>query len=64
MWFSTTTKATFEFCWEDQFKLGLDPEKAKEFHEETIPAEGAKLAHFCPMKITQDVPGICERAKY
>ena len=57
------SKARFEFRWEDQFNLCLDPEKAKEFHDETLPAEGAKLAHFCSMcgphfcsmKITQDV---------
>ncbi|QQS39789.1 MAG: phosphomethylpyrimidine synthase ThiC [Acidobacteriota bacterium] len=57
------SKARFEFRWEDQFNLGFDPEKAKEFHDETLPAEGAKLAHFCSMcgphfcsmKITQDV---------
>ncbi len=57
------SKARFEFRWQDQFNLGLDPEKAKEFHDETLPAEGAKLAHFCSMcgpqfcsmKITQDV---------
>jgi len=57
------SKARFEFRWEDQFNLGLDPEKAKEFHDETLPAEGAKLAHFCSMcgphfcsmKITQEV---------
>ncbi|MGQ0618558.1 MAG: phosphomethylpyrimidine synthase ThiC [Panacagrimonas sp.] len=57
------SKSRFEFRWEDQFNLGLDPEKAKEFHDETLPQEGAKLAHFCSMcgphfcsmKITQDV---------
>jgi phosphomethylpyrimidine synthase len=57
------SKARFEFRWEDQFNLGLDPEKAKEFHDETLPQEGAKQAHFCSMcgphfcsmKITQDV---------
>jgi phosphomethylpyrimidine synthase len=57
------SKARFEFRWEDQFNLGLDPEKAKEFHDETLPQEGAKLAHFCSMcgphfcsmKITQEV---------
>ena len=57
------SKARFEFRWEDQFNLALDPEKAKEFHDETLPAEGAKLAHFCSMcgphfcsmKITQEV---------
>jgi len=57
------SKARFEFRWADQFNLGLDPEKAKEFHDETLPQEGAKLAHFCSMcgphfcsmKITQEV---------
>lgn len=57
------SKARFEFRWEDQFNLGLDPEKAREFHDQTLPQEGAKLAHFCSMcgphfcsmKITQDV---------
>jgi len=57
------SKARFEFRWADQFNLGLDPETAKEFHDETLPQEGAKLAHFCSMcgphfcsmKITQDV---------
>ena len=56
-------KARFEFRWEDQFNLGLDPDKAREFHDETLPQHGAKLAHFCSMcgphfcsmKITQDV---------
>ncbi len=57
------SKARFEFRWEDQFNLGLDPDKAREFHDETLPQEGAKMAHFCSMcgphfcsmKITQDV---------
>ncbi len=57
------SKARFEFRWEDQFNLGLDPDKARQFHDETLPQEGAKLAHFCSMcgphfcsmKITQDV---------
>jgi phosphomethylpyrimidine synthase len=57
------SKARFEFRWADQFNLSLDPEKALEFHDETLPQEGAKLAHFCSMcgphfcsmKITQDV---------
>ncbi len=57
------SKARFEFRWDDQFNLGLDPDKAKEFHDETLPQEGAKLAHFCSMcgphfcsmKISQDV---------
>jgi phosphomethylpyrimidine synthase len=57
------SKARFEFRWHDQFNLGLDPDKAREFHDETLPKESAKLAHFCSMcgphfcsmKITQDV---------
>jgi len=57
------SKARFEFRWEDQFNLGLDPDKAREFHDETLPKESAKVAHFCSMcgphfcsmKITQDV---------
>lgn len=57
------SKARFEFRWEDQFNLSLDPETAREFHDETLPAEGAKSAHFCSMcgphfcsmKITEDV---------
>jgi phosphomethylpyrimidine synthase len=57
------SKARFEFRWEDQFNLGLDPDKAREFHDETLPQQGAKLAHFCSMcgphfcsmKISQDV---------
>jgi len=57
------SKARFEFRWEDQFALGLDPETAREFHDETLPQEGAKTAHFCSMcgphfcsmKITEDV---------
>ena len=55
--------ARFEFRWEDQFNLSLDPDTAQEFHDETLPAQGAKVAHFCSMcgphfcsmKITQDV---------
>ncbi len=70
------SKARFEFRWEDQFNLGLDPEKAKEFHDETLPKDAAKLAHFCSMcgphfcsmKITQDVreyaeKGMAEKSK-
>ncbi|QUW24014.1 phosphomethylpyrimidine synthase ThiC [Sporosarcina sp. Marseille-Q4063] len=43
------SKARFEFRWRDQFNLGLDPERALEYHDETLPAEGAKVAHFCSM---------------
>jgi phosphomethylpyrimidine synthase len=57
------SKARFEFRWEDQFNLGLDPELAREYHDETLPAQGAKIAHFCSMcgpkfcsmKISQEV---------
>jgi phosphomethylpyrimidine synthase len=57
------SRARFEFRWQDQFNLSLDPDTARSFHDETLPAEGAKLAHFCSMcgphfcsmKITQDV---------
>jgi phosphomethylpyrimidine synthase len=55
--------ARFVFRWVDQFNLGLDPERARAFHDQTLPAEGAKLSHFCSMcgphfcsmRITQDV---------
>jgi phosphomethylpyrimidine synthase len=57
------SQARFEFRWEDQFNLSLDPDTAREFHDETLPATGAKVAHFCSMcgpkfcsmQITQDV---------
>ena len=57
------SKARFEFRWEDQFNLGLDPDKSKEFHDETLPKESAKVAHFCSMcgpkfcsmKISQEI---------
>ena len=57
------SKARFEFRWEDQFNLSLDPDTAREYHDETLPADGAKTAHFCSMcgpqfcsmKITEDV---------
>ncbi len=63
------SKARFEFRWDDQFNLGLDPEKAKEFHDETLPQDGAKQAHFCSMcgphfcsmRITQDVRDYAEK---
>jgi phosphomethylpyrimidine synthase len=63
LWDDAMSKARFEFRWEDQFNLAMDPETAREFHDETLPAEGAKVAHFCSMcgphfcsmKITQDV---------
>lgn len=62
-WDDELSKARFEFRWEDQFNLSLDPEMARSFHDETLPAQGAKVAHFCSMcgpkfcsmKISQDV---------
>jgi phosphomethylpyrimidine synthase len=62
-WDDALSKARFEFRWSDQFNLALDPETALQFHDETLPAEGAKVAHFCSMcgphfcsmKITQEV---------
>jgi phosphomethylpyrimidine synthase len=62
-WDDALSKARFEFRWEDQFNLSMDPETARQFHDETLPAEGAKLAHFCSMcgprfcsmRITQEV---------
>ncbi len=63
------SRARFEFRWADQFNLGLDPDRAKEFHDETLPKEAHKLAHFCSMcgpnfcsmKITQEVREYAER---
>jgi len=63
------SKARFEFRWKDQFNLGLDPDKAREFHDETLPKDSAKVAHFCSMcgphfcsmKITQDVREYAEK---
>ena len=62
-WDDAISKARFEFRWEDQFHLALDPQTAEEYHDETLPQEGAKVAHFCSMcgphfcsmKISQDV---------
>ncbi|TQV74031.1 phosphomethylpyrimidine synthase ThiC [Aliikangiella marina] len=65
------SKARFEFRWEDQFNLGLDPDRAKEFHDETLPKDSAKVAHFCSMcgpkfcsmKISQEVRDYSEQQK-
>lgn len=65
------SKARFEFRWEDQFNLSLDPERAKEYHDETLPSENAKTAHFCSMcgpkfcsmKITQEVRAFAKENK-
>ena len=60
------SKARFEFRWEDQFNLSLDPDTARSFHDETLPKQAAKTAHFCSMcgpkfcsmKITQEIKGL------
>jgi len=76
-WDNAISKARFEFRWEDQFNLALDPETAREFHDATLPQEGAKVAHFCSMcgphfcamRISQDVrdyaaeQGMAEKAR-
>jgi phosphomethylpyrimidine synthase len=62
-WDDELSKARFEFRWQDQFNLSLDPDTARSYHDATLPSEGAKLAHFCSMcgpkfcsmKISQDV---------
>ncbi|HCF95835.1 MAG TPA: phosphomethylpyrimidine synthase ThiC, partial [Verrucomicrobia bacterium] len=64
------SKARFEFRWEDQFNLALDPDRAREYHDETLPAESAKTAHFCSMcgpkfcsmKISQELRAYAEQA--
>lgn len=66
---NTLSKARFEFRWEDQFNLSLDPDTAREFHDETLPADGAKVAHFCSMcgpkfcsmKISQEIRDSAEQ---
>ena len=68
-WDDALSKARFEFRWEDQFNLSLDPETAREYHDETLPAPAAKLAHFCSMcgphfcsmKITQEIRDFAEK---
>ncbi len=71
VWDDALSKARFEFRWRDQFNLALDPVTALAFHDETLPAEGAKVAHFCSMcgpkfcsmKITQDVRDYAQKMK-
>jgi phosphomethylpyrimidine synthase len=72
IWDDAMSKARFEFRWEDQFNLALDPDTAREFHDETLPAEGSKSAHFCSMcgphfcsmKISDDVRQYAETHGY
>ncbi|MGE6755716.1 phosphomethylpyrimidine synthase ThiC [Rossellomorea sp. NPDC071047] len=67
---NAVSKARFEFRWNDQFNLSLDPERAREYHDETLPAEGAKTAHFCSMcgpkfcsmRISHDIRGMKEKS--
>src|SRR4029077_9339756 len=67
-WDDALSKARFEFRWQDQFNLAMDPDTAREYHDETLPAEPAKTAHFCSMcgpkfcsmRITQDVRDYAE----
>jgi phosphomethylpyrimidine synthase len=69
VWDNALSKARFEFRWKDQFHLGLDPDTAIAYHDETLPADGAKVAHFCSMcgpkfcsmKITQEVREAAEK---
>jgi phosphomethylpyrimidine synthase len=68
-WDDVLSRARFDFRWADQFHLALDPETAQQYHDETLPAQGAKVAHFCSMcgphfcsmKITQDVREFAQR---
>jgi phosphomethylpyrimidine synthase len=68
-WDNALSKARFEFRWEDQFNLAMDPETALAFHDETLPKDSMKTAHFCSMcgphfcsmKITEDVRAYAER---
>ena len=65
------SRARFEFRWEDQFELGLDPETARAYHDATLPQAGAKVAHFCSMcgpafcayKLSQDVNEMASKEK-
>ncbi|WP_419489122.1 phosphomethylpyrimidine synthase ThiC [Chryseobacterium bernardetii] len=69
---NTLSKARFEFRWEDQFNLSLDPDTARAYHDETLPADGAKIAHFCSMcgpkfcsmKITQEIRESAEQGMF
>ena len=63
LWDDALSRARFDFRWRDQFKLAMDPETAEDYHDQTLPAEGAKVAHFCSMcgpkfcsmQITQEI---------
>ena len=55
------SRARFELPWRDQFNLSLDPDTAEQYHDQTLPAEGARTAHFCSMKITQEMRDFAAR---
>src|SRR3546814_8348655 len=69
LWDDAVSRARVDFRWRDQFHLAMDPETAEDFHDQTLPAEGAKVAHFCSMcgpkfcsmKITQDIRDYAEK---
>jgi phosphomethylpyrimidine synthase len=72
LWDDAVSRARFDFRWRDQFHLAMDPETAEDFHDQTLPAEGAKVAHFCSMcgpkfcsmKITQDIRDYAEKGMF
>jgi phosphomethylpyrimidine synthase len=72
LWDDALSRARFDFRWRDQFKLAMDPETAEDFHDQTLPAEGAKVAHFCSMcgpkfcsmQITQEIRDYAEKGMF
>jgi phosphomethylpyrimidine synthase len=72
IWDDALSRARFDFRWRDQFKLAMDPETAEDFHDQTLPAEGAKVAHFCSMcgpkfcsmQITQEIREFAEKGMF
>ena len=72
LWDDALSRARFDFRWRDQFKLSMDPETAEDFHDQTLPAEGAKVAHFCSMcgpkfcsmQITQEIRDFAEQGMF
>jgi phosphomethylpyrimidine synthase len=72
LWDDALSRARFDFRWRDQFKLAMDPETAEDFHDQTLPAEGAKVAHFCSMcgpkfcsmQITQEIREFAEKGMF
>jgi phosphomethylpyrimidine synthase len=72
LWDDALSRSRFDFRWRDQFKLAMDPETAEDFHDQTLPAEGAKVAHFCSMcgpkfcsmQITQEIREFAEKGMF